>query len=136
MEGIIAILATFGTPVVIVWTVMHYRYRNRELALREKQSSDPKKLDAADKEKKLLEQRIQNLESIVCSVDFELNQRLNRLASQASMAARALPAPAAAAAGGAVSGAGATTPLPSVELRPGGTLAAGASPLRAELASY
>jgi eukaryotic-like serine/threonine-protein kinase len=140
MEGIVAILATFGTPVLIVFTVVYYRYRTRELALREKQAADPRKLEASEKEKKLLEQRIQNLESIVCSVDFELNQRLNRLASQASIAARALPAPSPSAGGAAVGGSSGTavntTPLPTAELRPGGTLAAGAAPVRAELSHH
>jgi serine/threonine-protein kinase len=122
MEGIVAIIVVFGTPVAIVYTVMSFRYRNRRLALEEKQAADPKKLEAAEKEKKLLEQRVQNLESIVCSVDFELNQRLNRLASQASLMGRALPEGAARALPPA--------PPSANDPRPGGTLAASASPAR------
>ncbi len=128
MEGVFAILMTFGMPIAIVLIVKHYRYREKELALREKQAAEPKRLEAAEKEKRLLEQRVQNLESIVCSVDFELNQRLNRLASQASVAAKALlPAPALSAATGG-NGSLAT----SAEVRPGGTLATGVAPARAE----
>jgi serine/threonine-protein kinase len=75
MEGLFAVLL----PAAIVFIVFHYRYRTRELELRAKQAADPKLLEKAAEEKKQLEARIQNLEAIVCSVDFELNQRLNRL---------------------------------------------------------
>ncbi len=119
MEGVIAILSTFGMPVLIVFIVMSYRYRTKELALRGRQMVEPKLLQAAEEEKKLLEQRIENLESIVCSVDFELNQRLNRVAAHASMA-RQLPSPA----GPAADRAGGVDAAPPS----GGTLAAGAWP--------
>jgi len=85
MEGVIALLM----PVMIVWIVSHYRHRTKMLA--QARPPDAQALEAAAKEKKLLEARIQNLESIVCSVDHELNQRLNRLAAGAS-AAGAAPA--------------------------------------------
>src|SRR5687767_7696328 len=87
MEGLVAILM----PVLIVFIVTYFRFRTKQLALEEKRGYDPKLLEAADKEKKLLEARVQNLESIVCSVDFELNQRLNRLTA-VSQSMRALPA--------------------------------------------
>jgi serine/threonine-protein kinase len=115
MEGVLALLM----PVLIVFTVTYFRFRTRQLEAGNR--VDPKKLEAAEKEKKQLEARIQNLESIVCSVDFELNQRLNRLAAEHSTAMRALPpgpAPATAAAGGA-SAAVNVTPLAA-----GATLAA------------
>jgi serine/threonine-protein kinase len=91
MEGALAIIFTFGMPIAIVYIVKYYKYREKELALRERQGASYKQLEAAEKEKKQLEQRVQNLESIVCSVDFELNQRLNRLAAQQSAITRGLP---------------------------------------------
>src|SRR5579859_3232853 len=82
MDDAIPIIFTiFGTPVAIVGMVSYFRYKTRQLAGR---PQDKKELDELAREKKLLEARVQNLESIVCSVDFELNQRLNRLAAQQS----------------------------------------------------
>jgi serine/threonine-protein kinase len=49
-----------------------------------------KELATFKQEKKLLEERVRNLESIVCSVDLELNGRLNRLALESRAAAPAL----------------------------------------------
>ena len=69
-------------PIAIVGIVTYFRYKTRELQARMK--ADPKELEALKAERKQLEARVQNLESIVCSVDLELNQRLNRLAAQQS----------------------------------------------------
>jgi serine/threonine-protein kinase len=87
MEGVLALLM----PVLIVLIVTHYRFRTKQLAAPVRDDADPKRLAAAESEKKALEARIQNLESIVCSVDFELNQRLNRVLADQSMKV-ALPA--------------------------------------------
>src|SRR5262245_4797977 len=75
MEGLVALLM----PVMIVFIVTYYRFRAKEL---DAKKGDPKLLEAAHRERKQLEARIENLESIVTSVDFELNQRLNRLATE------------------------------------------------------
>jgi serine/threonine-protein kinase len=91
-------MTVFGTPVAIVGIVSYFRFKTRQLM----QASSPqskKELEDLQKEKKQLEARVQNLESIVCSVDFELNQRLNRLAAQQS-AIGLLPPHAAQPAGG------------------------------------
>src|SRR5262249_47205911 len=45
-----------------------------------------KLLEAGETERKLLEERVRNLESIVCSVDLELNARLTQLAQSAAAA--------------------------------------------------
>lgn len=87
---IVAILSVFGSPALIVWIVMHYRFRSKELAAGG--AGDSKRVKQLETEKRALESRIENLESIVCSVDFELTQRLNRLAAQTSIAMPALPA--------------------------------------------
>jgi protein kinase-like protein len=76
-------------PLGIVGTVSYFRYKTN--LLRAKQKDDPKQLEKHNEERKQLEARVQNLESIVCSVDLELNARLNRLlASQSAIGA--LPA--------------------------------------------
>jgi serine/threonine-protein kinase len=119
MEGVIAILAVFGMPVLIVFIRAHFKHQADLLQVRAKEGGDPKRLATASEERKALEARIQNLESIVCSVDFELNQKLNRLIVDKSQVMPALPASAAAAgisalatlpAGGTVAAARATTP--------------------------
>jgi serine/threonine-protein kinase len=98
LVGIVAILAFFGSPVAIIWAVMHFRHRDKLLKLEEARRPWVGQLEAAEREKKQLEARIQNLETIVCSVDFELNQRLNRLAAGVSTSLPALPAAGAASA--------------------------------------
>src|SRR5581483_6421629 len=91
MEAIlIPIFICFGLPVAIVFIRSYYSFRLKQL----EKEGGPRQLEASEEEKrerKELEARIQNLESIVCSVDFELNQRLNRLAAQSS---QLLPLPA------------------------------------------
>jgi Protein kinase domain len=87
MAGAVEVVfIVFGAPVAIVGTVSYFRYKTRALLA----GGDKKKLAAAEAERKQLEARVQNLESIVCSVEFELNARLNRLAAQQS-AIGALP---------------------------------------------
>jgi serine/threonine-protein kinase len=95
-EAIPIIMTVFGTPVAIVAVVSYFRFKTRQLT--QGKSGDTRELEELRRDKKQLEARVQNLESIVCSVDFELNQRLNRLAAQQS--ALGLLPPAAAAGGG------------------------------------
>ncbi|HEX8953622.1 MAG TPA: serine/threonine-protein kinase [Polyangia bacterium] len=85
-EGIVAVISVFGMPVFIVGIVSYFRYKTN--LLRAKQQGDPKQLEKDREERKQLEARIQNLESIVCSVDLELNARMNRmLAAQSAIGA-------------------------------------------------
>jgi hypothetical protein len=95
MEDAIAIVMSLGMPVFIVLIVSHYRFRSKQLAASQSQRVDPKLLQASEKERKELEARLQNLESIVCSVDFELNAKLNRLIVEKSQVMAAMPAEAA-----------------------------------------
>jgi hypothetical protein len=82
--GIVMII--FGMPVAIVGTVQYFKYKMAQL--RAKQNEDPKQLEKDKEERKQLEARVQNLESIVCSVDLELNARMNRmLAAQSAIGA-------------------------------------------------
>ncbi len=72
----------FMMPVMIVGMSLYYSYKRKELGKGDK--TDQKELEALKAERKQLEARVQNLETIVCSVDLELNARLNRLAAQQS----------------------------------------------------
>jgi len=87
--AIISILCTFGTPVVIVRMVMASRERKAKLALEGQRAlppGDDVELAALKTERKLLVERIENLESIVVSVDFELNQKLSRMIDEQRLA--------------------------------------------------
>jgi serine/threonine-protein kinase len=80
------VLIVFGMPVAIVGVTQYFRYKMAQL--RGRQQEDPKQLEKEKEERKQLEARIQNLESIVCSVDLELNARMNRmLAAQSAVGA-------------------------------------------------
>jgi serine/threonine-protein kinase len=82
--GIVMII--FGMPVAIVGITQYFKYKMAQL--RGKQHEDPKQLEKEREERKQLEARVQNLESIVCSVDLELNARMNRmLAAQSAVGA-------------------------------------------------
>lgn len=88
--ALVAICMTFGTPISIV--ALRYRYKALELKSKNANNQEPKQLSAEEhreleelrEARKQLEARVQNLETIVCSVDLELNARLNRLASEQS----------------------------------------------------
>jgi serine/threonine-protein kinase len=89
-DGASVVMIVFGMPVAIVGIVSYFRYKTRQLMAAKPE--EQKELEGLKKERKLLEARVQNLESIVCSVDFELNQRLNRLAAAQSAAGLLPPA--------------------------------------------
>ena len=78
---IISVLMAFGLPMY--WVKRRYDLRDKE-RLRDAGGSPPKELEDLRAERKLLAARIENLESIVCSVDYELNMRLSRLAGEQS----------------------------------------------------
>jgi eukaryotic-like serine/threonine-protein kinase len=88
VEGIIALIMIFGMPVFIVgireWSKLRRLKIEKEGALDEKAQ---KRLASLESERALLEGRVQNLETIVTSVDLELNARLNRLAAQPGLLA-------------------------------------------------
>jgi serine/threonine-protein kinase len=120
--GTLTILLTFGVPIIAIITSSRNKRLKMQLeadrlrltdgvdgqalaqekAARKQLEERLAKLEAGGgQQPKLLEARVQNLETIVCSVDFELNQRLNRIAAEASRAGLlAAPAPSMAAAQG------------------------------------
>jgi tRNA A-37 threonylcarbamoyl transferase component Bud32 len=79
---IISILMVFGFPMY--WVKRRYDLREKERAHQLGDSTSRKELEDLRGERKLLVARIENLESIVCSVDYELNMRLSRLAGEQS----------------------------------------------------
>jgi serine/threonine-protein kinase len=91
MEGVIAIFFAVGGPIIYLILREYWRHQTRQRELEARSGGGTPQVKALEEEKKQLEARIQNLESIVCSVDFELNQRLSRLA--AAQEAKLLEAP-------------------------------------------
>jgi len=109
-DGFVAIMIAGVMPATIVTVVSYFRYKTRQLAAHSR--GEQKQLEDLRVERKQLEARVQNLESIVCSVDLELNARLNRLAAEQS-ALGLLPAHAP-----APKSDGATSPTVASPLRP------------------
>ncbi|MBK7535575.1 MAG: serine/threonine protein kinase [Myxococcales bacterium] len=91
MVEVIAVLMTFGMPMYIVKKVVearsekHRREHEAKMAMLRGgaagagSESSARELAELQKERKLLVERIENLETIVCSVDYELNQKVARL---------------------------------------------------------
>ncbi len=100
--GILAVLMSLGTPAYIVKKVLEYRHEKHRMELEARRTpEDPRQLAALQAERKLLVERIENLETIVCSVDHDLNQKLVKLIDEQRLLeapAPALPAPTPAAA--------------------------------------
>jgi serine/threonine-protein kinase len=95
--GLVAVLGAFGIGPSIVYIRSRHKLEEKRLALQEKNgAAKPDETKKLIEENKLLRERVENLESIVCSVDFELNQKLAKLTDgQRSMMQLPSPAPAA-----------------------------------------
>jgi serine/threonine-protein kinase len=98
MTPVLILLVIFGS--ITVWRVMAMAHKERMAHIERGRDPDNKMLGPANDQQQALvaelQQRIEHLETIVCSVDFELNAKLNRLASHqlqlGDAATRALPA--------------------------------------------
>jgi len=78
--AILAVLGTFGVP--LTWLKYRYQERKQRLELEAKSKGQPVDEELVQRitdENKLLRERVENLESIVCSVDFELNQKIAKV---------------------------------------------------------
>src|SRR5215510_9372147 len=99
--GLVAVIGAFGIGPAIVYLRGRHKLEERRLELEARtggsSSNDTKRLT---EENKLLRERVENLESIVCSVDFELNQKLAKVIDEQ----RSLILPAGNPAGGAPAG--------------------------------
>src|SRR5690348_14983078 len=78
--GLMAVLGAFSVPLA----ALKYRFeeRKKRLELEEKKARsgmDDEEVKRITDENRLLRERVENLESIVCSVDFELNQKLAKV---------------------------------------------------------
>src|SRR6185312_13759715 len=80
----LAVFMVFGMPVAIVGMTQYFKFKRLQLEAGRGNPAAQKQLEELMAIRKQLEGRVQNLESIVCSVDLELNARLNRLAAQQS----------------------------------------------------
>jgi serine/threonine-protein kinase len=83
MPAVLILLVIFGS--ITAWRFMAMNHKERMTKLELERASGQRMLGGPNEQQLALsaeiEQRIQHLETIVCSVDFELNAKLNRLAS-------------------------------------------------------
>jgi serine/threonine-protein kinase len=111
--GFIAVLGAFGVGPLIIWLRNRHRIEERKLELEARTSaSGGKEAKQLVEENKLLRERVENLESIVCSVDFELNQKLAKLIDEQRALGPATGNGATAATAPATPGTAATAPAP------------------------
>jgi serine/threonine-protein kinase len=86
MTGVLVPFIVFASITAWVlgpkWLKMLHEQRMREIELTRGAQPPPQLPAANDREKTQLEERLRTLETIVCSVDYELNAKLNRLASR------------------------------------------------------
>src|ERR1044071_10176399 len=76
---VIAILCTFGVGPAIMYLRGRHKLEERRLELEARNGGSASDTKRLTEENKLLRERVENLESIVCSVDFELNQKLAKV---------------------------------------------------------
>ncbi len=73
---IVAILMTFGVPAYILKRVFDLREKRLEL-----EAGGAKELEGMREENRLLRERVEAMEDVVYAGDFELNQKLKKLAA-------------------------------------------------------
>jgi serine/threonine-protein kinase len=91
----IVFFSVFGSIVAMRYLKYAHEARMKQL---ERGDGDGKQLRALEAQRNELDQRLRALETIICNVDFELNAKLNRLATQSLAIAGAGARPALAAA--------------------------------------
>ena len=114
-----AIVFSLGAPVLIVKNVLEYRERRARLQLEASSGgggAGKKDVKRLEEENKLLRERVENLESIVVGVDFELNQKIARLVGAGELSVSKAPM--------LPSVAGAAAPSPAPGVGPGAAAAA------------
>ncbi len=75
----IAILGAFGVGPAVIYLRSRHKLAERRLELEAGKPADTEEVKQLTAENKLLRERVENLESIVCSVDYELNQKVAKL---------------------------------------------------------
>jgi serine/threonine-protein kinase len=76
---LIAVLGAFLLPMYIAKLRHEEKTRRLELEAKSRGGMDDQEVLRITDENRLLRERVENLESIVCSVDFELNQKLAKV---------------------------------------------------------
>ncbi len=110
LVGLVAIVMSLGMAPAIIYVRGHTRLKERRLELEAQTGGTAEDAKRLSEENKLLRERVENLESIVCSVDFEINQKLAKVIDeQRSM----VLSPPAAAPAIATAGAAPASPTPS-----------------------
>ncbi len=84
----IVFFSVFGSIVAMRYLRYAHEQRMKQL---ERGDGGDKQIKALEAQRSELELRIRNLEQIVCNVDFELNAKLNRLATQSLAAMSTAP---------------------------------------------
>src|SRR5262245_42012333 len=80
ITGLIAVIGAFSIGPTIVYLRSRHKLEERKLELEARTGGgNSKETKQLVEENKLLRERVENLESIVCSVDFELNQKLAKV---------------------------------------------------------
>ncbi|MBL0217368.1 MAG: protein kinase [Myxococcales bacterium] len=87
-----AVIMSLGMAPAIVYLRGQHKLKERRLELEAKTGGGADETQRLAEENKLLRERVENLESIVCSVDFELNQKLAKVIDE--QRSLVLPAPA------------------------------------------
>src|SRR3954454_14128189 len=78
--GLVAVIGAFGIGPAIVYLRGRHKLEERRLELEARTGGHPPgETRRLTEENKRLRERVENLESIVCSVDFELNQKLAKV---------------------------------------------------------
>ena len=93
LAGIVAIIMSLGMAPAIVYLRGQHKLKEKRLELEARTGGSGEDTKRLVEENKLLRERVENLESIVCSVDFELNQKLAKVIDE--QRSLVLPAPAA-----------------------------------------
>jgi serine/threonine-protein kinase len=118
---LIAVLGAFVLPMYVARLRHEEKKRRYELEARSRGGGDDQDVKRITDENRLLRERVENLESIVCSVDFELNQKLAKVIDEQRsllLPAGASPSPVPSSSGRAAS-AGDGSPSPAPRSRPG-----------------
>ncbi|MBA3394038.1 MAG: serine/threonine protein kinase [Deltaproteobacteria bacterium] len=98
LVGLIAVMGAFAVPLYAIKVRYEERRRRLELEAGKGSGEDTEQVKRITDENRLLRERVENLETIVCSVDFELNQKIAKMIDEhrsGSMpgAAVAMPSP-------------------------------------------
>jgi serine/threonine-protein kinase len=125
LVGLVAVILSLGMAPAIVYFRYQYKLKEKRLELEARTGGEDTRRIVD--ENRLLRERVENLESIVSSVDFELNQKLARVIDEQRSAAPTPPTPAPAPAPAldrTATAVGAAKPAPSsTTLEPGQVLA-------------